>query len=219
MTATLGVAMCVWNGERFLAEAIRSVLDQSRIPDEIVLFDDGSTDRTVEIAGRFPVVRVVTGAHAGLAAARNRVIGLLNSDLVTFLDADDLMPPGSLASRERTLVADPETDAVFGGCIQFDDATSVREPAGRAQLAATLLARRAVFERTGPFDESLRVGEFIDWWARAEDLGVRSMAIADVALLRRNHDTNMTRSSQESGSNQDYLRVVRERLKRRQAAQ
>lgn len=215
----IAVAICAWNGEAFLADAIRSVLAQTRPPDEVVLFDDGSSDRTVEIAQQFPGVRVIEGQHRGLAPARNRVVPELHADLITFLDVDDLLPPGSLASREQALAEEGSIDAVFGACVQFDHSTGAREPAGPARLPGTLLARRSVFERAGPFDESLRVGEFIDWWTRAEDLGIRYLNIPEVALLRRNHAANMTRQARDDGANQDYLRVIRERMRRRQATQ
>ncbi|HND19308.1 MAG TPA: glycosyltransferase, partial [Acidobacteriota bacterium] len=67
----ISVVIPVYNGELYLAEAIQSVLDQAYQPLEIIVVDDGSTDRSVEIAAGFPHVQVVSQPKAGPGAARN----------------------------------------------------------------------------------------------------------------------------------------------------
>jgi len=81
----------VFNGERYLPEALQSILSQSYRPLEIIVADDGATDRTAEIAAAFKArVRYMKQDNAGSAAARNLGIHAASGDLLAFLDADDL---------------------------------------------------------------------------------------------------------------------------------
>lgn len=89
---TVAVVIAVFNGEDFLAEALESVRAQTRPVDEVIVVDDGSTDRSAEIARGVPGVVVVQQENGGPAAARNRGIALARSDYLAMLDADDLWP-------------------------------------------------------------------------------------------------------------------------------
>ena len=86
----LSVIVPVYNGERFLGEALSSVCSQCVIPMEIVVVDDGSTDGTAKIARDFDLVRYVPQENGGPAAARNRGVENARGDLLAFLDHDDL---------------------------------------------------------------------------------------------------------------------------------
>jgi hypothetical protein len=79
-----------------------------------------------------------------------------------------------------------------------------------------MLIRRPAFDRVGPFREDVKVGEFVDWWARAEDLGLRHATVPGLVLRRRIHDTNT--GIVQAGSRQDYVRVLRAALERRRGA-
>lgn len=101
---TVSVIIPVYNGERFLAEAIRSALDQTLSPAEIIVIDDGSTDASAEVARGFgPPVRVLAQANLGPAAARNLGVAHAAGDLLAFLDADDLWMPEKLAYQVQFL--------------------------------------------------------------------------------------------------------------------
>ena len=90
----------VLNGERYLTEAIASVLTQTEPPLEIIVVDDGSTDRTVELARSFgDAVRLVRQEHRGVSAARNHGVRVARGELLAFLDADDLYLPRKLAQQ------------------------------------------------------------------------------------------------------------------------
>ncbi|MFC2106017.1 glycosyltransferase family 2 protein, partial [Candidatus Bipolaricaulota bacterium] len=105
----------VFNGERFLVEAIESVLAQDYDPLEIIIIDDGSTDNTPRIAaGYADRIRYVRQENGGPAAARNA--GLLHShgEAVSFLDADDLWTPGKLMSQAAGLSERASVDIVLG---------------------------------------------------------------------------------------------------------
>ncbi len=102
----------VYNGERFIAAALDSVRAQSWRPIEIIVADDGSTDRTAEIvAGYGDEVRFVTEETAGPAATRNLGLAAATGEYVAFLDGDDLWHEEKLARQMARLETEPVPDA------------------------------------------------------------------------------------------------------------
>lgn len=112
----------VYNAELFLAEAIDSVLAQDFSDFELLLVDDGSTDRSSDIAvdyerrfpGRIRCLRHPDGGNCGAAAARNLALAESNSELVAFIDADDRWRSGKLRQQVALLDANPEAGMVCG---------------------------------------------------------------------------------------------------------
>lgn len=101
---TYAVVMPVYNREAYLETALRSALEQELPPQQILVVDDGSTDRSVEIARGFePRVRVLTQANAGCAAARNAGIAEANADYIAFLDSDDAWFPWTLRLADEAI--------------------------------------------------------------------------------------------------------------------
>ncbi len=110
---SLAVVIPAWNAERYLAEAIESVLGQTVPVDTILVVDDGSTDDTAAVARRYPEVRLVQQANAGAGAARNRGVAATDEALLAFLDADDVWLPHKL-ERQLPHVEERGFGAVFG---------------------------------------------------------------------------------------------------------
>jgi glycosyltransferase involved in cell wall biosynthesis len=221
----ISVITPVRDGERYLADALESVLAGSRIPDEVIVVDDGSSDSSAAVAAGFgDAVRVIRQDPAGQAAAVNRGIRESHGELIAFIDADDLWEPAKLELQEAHLAEHPEHEAVFGHVEEFltadrDEADGpppqVRAGAHPARLRGTMLARRSLLDRVGPSAEHLRAAEYIDWYARAQELGVRDAMLPDVVLRRRLHAENLGRRNPGSP---DYARVVRAALHRRREA-
>jgi len=225
------VVIPVFNGERYLAEAIESVLAQTLHPLELIVVDDGSADGTAEIVGRFgQAVRYEYQANAGPAAALNRGIGLARGPLLAFLSADDVWAPDKLARQTAALVENDAVDMVFGYAQQFlspelDDAARSRlrcpDDPMPAYAAGALLTSRDTFLRVGLFDERWRAGEFMDWYARATDLGVKDVLLPAIVLRRRVHKANHTTRTANLGAT--YARVLKtvvdRRRQRREPAQ
>lgn len=221
---SISVIVPVHDGERFLAEALRSAIDQVRPPAEIIVVDDGSSDRSASIAGAVGhPVRVLSQARRGAAAARNLGVVEATGEMLAFLDADDLWTPAKLDLQVARLRDEPALDAVLGHIEQFVDADI--DPALRDRLdvetapragyhVGTMLIRRQAFLGVGPFDASLRSGEFIDWWARAMDTPLRYAVVAQVVMRRRIHGANHT--LRQAGHTREYLKVARQALRRRQ---
>ena len=111
----LSIVIPVYNGAAYLAAAIHSVLAQEgcRIT-SIVVVDDGSDDSSADIAAAYSApVRLVRQAHSGAATARNRGLAAATEDCIGYLDADDLLPPRSVAARAAALGTDPALDAAI----------------------------------------------------------------------------------------------------------
>jgi glycosyltransferase involved in cell wall biosynthesis len=223
---TVGVVMPARDAERYIGAAIESVLTQGVAGIELVLVDDGSTDRTAAIGESFgQPVTVLRCEPRGPAAARNAGLRHLVTDFIGFLDADDLWPLGSLAVRLEALAADPEADLCFGHMIQFispdlpaDEQRRLRvDPRPQpAWASSAMLARRSAFERVGLLPEHRRAGDFLEWLVGARNAGLRSLMLEQVVLHRRLHLNNLTRREPEA--NAHYLAVVRAELARRRAA-
>jgi glycosyltransferase involved in cell wall biosynthesis len=221
----VSVVVPVRDCERYLAEALESVLGQTLAPAEVIVVDDGSADGTPEVIARFAGrVRALRQAPAGLAAAVNRGFEHARGAMVASLDADDLWAPDKLALQVAALEADPGLDLVLGHVELFHSpdldartrATVAGPPGVRAGfLRGAMLARREALARVGPFDTRWRIGEFVDWYARAVDAGLRMAVLPQVVLRRRIHAANTTLRAADARG--DYARVVKAALDRRRA--
>jgi glycosyltransferase involved in cell wall biosynthesis len=186
----------VYNGERFLAAALDSILAQNYSPLEVIVVDDGSTDRSAEIAQARPV-RYIFQENAGVAAARNTGLAAATGELIAFLDQDDVWCPGKLAAQVQALVDRPELGLVLGRVEPFLEPGAERprwmpetEDDEFSFLLGALVIRKSVFEEVGGFDPSYETSSDADWFARLHDFGVRREAVAEIVLRYRVHEEN-----------------------------
>ncbi len=219
MEPLVSVVIPVFNGERFLREAVQSVLDQKYSPLEIIVVDDGSTDGTATVARSLPeTVRYLHQTNQGPAAARNRGIEQAQGSLIAFTDADDLWPAAKLELQLPYLIKDPEIDIVLGRIQQVllsemvDGPTQAQETGFSVNLGSAVI-RKSVFERVGLFDETMRYSEDVDWFMRAREAGAAIVTIDAVTLFYRQHDQNMTRG--KSTSELNVLKALKKSLDRR----
>jgi len=120
----VSIIMPVYNGERFLRQAVQSVLDQDYPNWELVAADDGSTDQTSQVIHSFhdSRIRYSYKENGGQASALNHALDLAEGEFVTTLDADDWLSPGNLGARVRCLEKQPEHDAVYSdGFYTYED--------------------------------------------------------------------------------------------------
>ena len=191
----------VYNGERFLAEALDSILAQTHQPGEIIVVDDGSTDGTPEILARYGErVRYERQENAGPASARNAGLGLARGELVAFLDADDLWHPEKLARQSARFIARPDLGISLTRGHNFwipelaHEEERLRGSLSGAVSIGSLVARRALFTSIGSFDAAARHKDVIGWLIRASHDGAVVEVLPDVLIFRRIHHTNMSRS-------------------------
>lgn len=224
----ISVLIPCYNASEYIEAALESVFFQGVDLHEVVVVDDGSTDRSADRARAFgDRVRVHRQANAGISKARNAALALATGDTIAFLDADDVWPDGSLRARLEALLTDDSIEYAYGGVEQFISpdlgateagvhATAKLDPRP-ARLAGAMLVRRRAFARVGWFSPTLRVGETVDWVARADELGVRGCCLSQIVLRRRLHATNTGLVQRESRT--DYLTLAREALARRRKAE
>ncbi|MFY0634937.1 MAG: glycosyltransferase [Vannielia sp.] len=185
-----------FNVEATLAETLTALLAQTHPDFEVIVVDDGSTDRTPMIARRFARdarVRIVRQANRGLAGARNSGISAARGEIIGFCDADDLWHPEKLARHAAHLAANPSVGISYSGSALIDEASRPLHTAQRPRLAgvdastifkrnpvgngSAPVIRRAVFDeiayaprqepsRTWYFDETFRQSEDIECWLR-----------------------------------------------------
>jgi glycosyltransferase involved in cell wall biosynthesis len=223
--ALVSVVVPVHDGERYLGEALKSVLDQPYDPIEVVVVDDGSTDGSAALAAAFGSrVHVHSQPAGGIGAARNRGLAEARGEFIAFIDSDDLWPANSLPARLAAFDAEPSPDLVFGHVRQFvspdidpEAAARIRCPEGLqpGYLAGALIARREAVEAMGSFRQDLHVGEFLDWIAKGRDRGLVEAMVGDHVLSRRLHETNQ--SVLHRSEMRDFARVMKESLDRRRA--
>lgn len=219
----LSVIVPAYDVARYIAEALRSVLVQLPRDAEVLVVDDGSRDDTAAIAESFGApVRVIRAQHAGIGATVNRAMSEGDGELIACIDADDRWCPDKLALQFAALDADPSLDMVFGHVRQFlspevTDAarfTFTGEPMPGLHRGSMLI-RREAWDRVGPMETELLLGEFIGWYARAIDAGLKMRMLSDVVYERRVHGGNTVIREREAYG--DYLRVVKATLDRRRA--
>jgi glycosyltransferase involved in cell wall biosynthesis len=213
----------VFNGERYLAEALDSMLGQTYSPVEVIVADDGSTDGTrAVVEGYGGRVRYLHQPNQGHGAARNLGLVAAEGEFVAFLDADDLWHPEKLERQMVRFRARPELDACvtlvrnfrspeLGGGEEIDDGPVPGYRSG------TLLARRALFEAVGHFDTALRFGNDTDWFLRVADHGAEVELLPEVLLHRRLHGANRSIRLAQA-SRREYVRIVKASLDRRRRA-
>lgn len=173
----VSVIIPAYNAANWIGATLESVAMQTHRSIEVIVVDDGSHDRTVEISEAFarsdPRFRVVRQANAGVAAARNHGASLARADLLSFVDADDLWTPDKTMAQLAALdAAGPGVGLCYSWYVMIDGAARViyREE-GRAIAGAVLdqlfvenfvgngsaaLVRREAFDRVGGFEPALR---------------------------------------------------------------
>lgn len=223
--ASVSVVIPAHNAERYLGEAIGSALGQTVAPLEVVVVDDGSDDRTAEVARGFgDHVRCHSQAQGGIGAARNRGVELARGDYIAFLDSDDIWLPSKLELQLAAFGDDPRPDLVFALMRQFisrdvDQEVArglvLRGGADPGYVPSAVIAPREVFERIGPFATGLRVGEFVDWMAHARELQLREHVVPKQLIWRRVHGRNTTLRERENLS--DFAHILKSALDRRRA--
>jgi glycosyltransferase involved in cell wall biosynthesis len=223
----LSVIIPTYNAEAHLTETLTSVLDQNCHSIEVVVVDDGSSDRSIAVAESFGgFVRVIAFPHRGLAATRNSGMTLARGEFLLHLDADDLLTQDSLSVRMKHFSCDTALEIVTGRLVCFlspemtaEERRRYRVPAEpqRGHLPGASIIRASAFGRFGLLDERYEVNADLDWSVRAQDGGARVRPIDDVVLRRRIHGRNLS-LTRKSELDTSRLQILRASLGRRRDA-
>lgn len=227
----VSVMMPAYNADRYVAEAIESVLAQTLTDFEFIIIDDGSTDGTRAVvegyAGRDGRIRFASRPNRGIGATRNEAMAMATADLVAVMDADDVALPGRLEAQVGYLRAHPECVAVGGWAETID---SDGAPIGRWQLPCdheaidaanlagqqavihpTLTARREAVLAAGAYNADL--SEDLDLLLRLAERG-RLANLPEVLLRCRRHSASTIHMQSEPLVESTAVAVVEARRRR-----
>ncbi len=232
MVPRVSVIMPVYNGERFIAEAVTSVLASEFRDWELLVLDDGSSDASLSVARRVAGtdarVRILELPHGGIGATRTAGLEHARAELIANLDSDDAMFPHRLSQQVRYLDAHPECVAVGSRSVVVDaDGRPVgvagryftHEDIDRSLLDGnggaigndTAMIRRKAALSVGGYAPQLQTsGEDHDMWLRLGEVG-RLVCLPDVLNRYRIHEAN---ASLGQGSKERRLPVTLDNLAR-----
>ncbi|AFL75880.1 glycosyltransferase family 2 protein [Thiocystis violascens] len=204
----VSVVIPAYNAAWCVGKAIDSVLAQDFRDLELIVVDDGSMDDTPAVLEAYgDAIRVVQKSNGGLSSARNAGIDAARGELVAFLDADDWWLPGKLGcqvalmrdqpdlgfSSTAARVEDPGGNLLnIWTCAHWEGSFLVhlfRNPADVAGSGSAVIARHALFARTGGFDETLRSLEDIDMWMRLASVSGYACLQEPLAVVLKRPDS------------------------------
>jgi len=215
----ISVAICIYNGEKFLKDQLDSILRQQRLPDELIICDDLSRDRSAELVEQFaarssvPVRFFRNDVNLRVTKNFEKAISLCDGDLIVTADQDDVWYPGKLARFERELERSPEVGLIFSDADLIDEHghslgstlwPSVRFDEGRRRELSTgdpfraLLKRPIVTGATMAFRSSLRslllpiLAPWLhdEWISLLVASSARLLAIREPLMQYRRHSNN-----------------------------
>ena len=208
----VSVTICCYNSERYLANTLQSLLDQTFTDFEVILLNDGSTDSTEQIVRSFtdPRIRYEHQPNRGLVCSRNRTIELARGKYIAFLDHDDLWHPNKLAAQITLMEARNDIGLVYSkvaiidknGNIISESLENVRVRDGNvfSELLlqgdfivwSTVVIRHSILKQAGQF-RPYKIAEDYDMLLRCALIG--NFAGLDQVLAQyRQHDTNYSRN-------------------------
>ena len=226
-TGPISAIITAYDCARYLGQAIESVLAQSHPVQQVIVIDDGSTDDCAGVVRAYGNrVQYFRQDNRGTGAARNAGLRRAAGDWLALLDGDDYWEPNKLAEQLAAAAADVSLEAVFTYMQPFVSPDLDPTEAARLRVetepmpgygASTMLIQRAAFERIGEFAEHLHISEFMEWYGRAMEAGLRTQMLSAILAWRRVHANNSTRRNLDR--RHEYARVLKSMLDRRRSAQ
>jgi glycosyltransferase involved in cell wall biosynthesis len=207
----------VFNGEKYLTEAINSVINQSYTPIEVIVVDDGSIDSSPRIAEGYLNIRLLRHEkNEGVSSTRNSGIKATKGSMIAFLDADDIWLPDKIQEQINFLEEQPD----LGVCFVMEEFLYAspdqsqgwskkkifREP-HPVYWPSSALIRKNCFNKVGFFDPSITHGEMANWLLRAKDIGISYDVLQETLFIRRVHESNA--SANISALKQGLLSSIR----------
>jgi glycosyltransferase involved in cell wall biosynthesis len=195
----ISVLIPAFNARAFIRESLESILNQTVLPGEIIVINDGSTDGISDFLKSLNIdsLKVLNQTKQGVAAALN--LGITNSrgEILAFLDADDIWLPNKLEDQLQVI---NEVDMAFTLIENFIDLSMDIDLSQKLDVnlnpfigihKSTLLIKKKSFLKVGLFERERKV-ELLEWYARAKDLGLSESIVKKVLVKRRIHGSNQS---------------------------
>lgn len=218
----VSVILIVKNGEKFISQAITSVLQQTLKPLEILVIDGNSTDKTETICKTFPEVTFIRQKDRGIPNAYNQGIETSKGKFISFISHDDIWKPDKLEKQINYMLEHPHIEFTITKAKFFLEAgynlpTNFKKELLNkgvvAYIMETLVTRKTLFQKVGVFDTSYPTGEDLDWFSRVLDYNIPYGIIQESLVLKRIHDKNSSLNYDEF--NKLVLKLLRESIKRK----
>jgi len=207
----VSVLMAVYNSERYLAQAIESILNQTLREFELLILDDGSTDRSLAILQRYAAqdarIQIQSRENRGISQTRNQLLQMAEAELIAVMDSDDVALPERLAKQMTFLQQQPEV-LCLGSAFDLIDAqdrriTSLPVPLNNAEIQRQLLAghaaifqpcammRRSAVQQVGGYNPAMTQAEDLDLWLKLGEIG-QLANLPDVLVKYRLHPDSVS---------------------------
>jgi glycosyltransferase involved in cell wall biosynthesis len=213
MKPVVSILIPAYNAEPWISDALHSAIAQTWEPKEIIVVDDGSTDRTLAIARQFESaqLRVVAQKNQGAAAARNKAFSLSRGDYIQYLDADDLLAPDKIAKQIEALGSSPSSRTLlsaswgrfmyryyrtrFTPSALWCDLSPIEWLIRKMQLnlymqTSTWLVSRELAEEAGPWDTRLLGDDDGEYFCRVLLACDRVQFVPEAKVYYRNSGPN-----------------------------
>ena len=211
----VSIVLSAYNSEKFLKQALESVLNQSYKEYEFILFDDASTDSTKKIIQNFAnkdarIVAVYNDINNGLTRNLNKAISLAKGAYIARMDADDIALPTRIEKQVDFLDKNPEIDIVGAAAIDIDeDANEIQLrtspqfhddiiallPKANPMIHSTVVFRKKSFASIGYYNEAYRTTQDYEMWFRAAGIGLKFHNLNETLLKYRMDGNYVSRKS------------------------
>lgn len=231
MSPKVSVIIPVYNGEKYIREAIDSVLNQTFEDFEIIVIDDGSTDSTPMILKDYGnKIRWKSQKNRGQASALNTGMKMAKGEYIAYLDADDICLPERLEIQVKYLDEHPDVGLVYADFYQIDENNNIlrtikSQPFDDFLLLqqwsfiarSTVMHRRACFDEVGVFDESITGKDDWDMWVRISERF--EMGYIDQPLLKyriHKESTSSVRPEKLAYFKYSHITILKKTYERRE---
>lgn len=240
----ISIIIPAYNAEKYIEASILSVLNQTYVNWELIIVNDGSTDRTQAIAEEFSSrdkrIKVINQQNKRLAAARNTGIKNSTGQWVAFLDADDIWFPSKLEKQVKISEKVPYIDILYtdGWIFHYDDLTNLTaysikkgeftsdemyllEYSGNYIPVISVMAKRNIMDKIGFPEEEIFFYGCEDWdcWLRLAQAGANFYGIDEKLFYYRRHDSNMSGKSLQIAQAATLLRNFSDNLTNKRETQ
>ncbi|PWG05796.1 glycosyltransferase [Polaribacter aquimarinus] len=221
MKRTVDIIIPVFNGDKFINEAIDSILKQSYQDFRILIVDDGSTDNTVSVVKKYleknKNILLFEQPHFGQPKTINRGLSETTAEFICFLDADDYWEETKLEKQLDYFDSNKDASACFTMIKEFESFEdngvvqnyNARKNTMKGVSKTTIMFKRGLLELYNFFDEDQFIGVFINWFSKMIKDKIIYDTINEVLVHRRVHDTNFTKTI----NRMDYLQFLKKHLK------
>lgn len=214
----ISIIIPCYNAERFIVECIESVFQQNYHNIEIIVVDDGSTDKSVEkLTPYLDRITLIKQENQGACVARNRGLDIATGDFIKFLDADDYLAEGILLSQANKLESLDDFSIVFGNLIQkhpdrtklrtyhtFDNNKMVETLILTGVVTTLPLHRIELLKKVGGFDPRFKNGQEWNMHIRLAASGIKFIYESELVYYQRFHDGEDRISNQKAVTDWDY---------------